>query len=130
MTTCLIVEDNPLNWKVMENQALRLGLQVTVCTNGREALDHCQRHPLPELVLLDGSMPEMDGVSFLREMRALPRGIEPYVVFCSTSLDHEHVSIALDVGAECHFPKPISRDQIIYAIKQVQHRHDKRRLNS
>lgn len=126
MTHCLIVEDNPLNWKILESQALRLGLQVTVCTNGLEALTYCTGHPLPELILLDGSMPEMDGVSFLRQMRKLPGGDLPYVVFCSSSFDREEVGVALAAGAECHFPKPVARDQILYALKQVQNRWQKR----
>ena len=114
----------------MQNQAIKLGLRVTVCTNGREALDHCTQNPMPELVLLDGYMPEMDGITFLRQMRQLPNGAQPFVVFCSSSLDQKDVGIALDVGAECHFPKPISRDQIIYALKQVQNRFDKLRFQT
>ncbi len=130
MTTCLIVEDNPLNWMIMEKHAAKLGLDVSVCVNGVEALNHCNSHPMPELILLDGSMPEMDGISFLKHMRALPNGNKPYVVFCSSSLDHDEVRLALEVGAECHFPKPISGDQIAYALKQIEYRYQKHRLNS
>ena len=130
MTTCLIVEDNPLNWRILESQAQRLGLKVTVCTNGLEAVAHCEKYPLPQLVLLDGTMPEMDGVAFLRHMRGLPGGHEPYVVFCSSSFDREEVGMALNAGAECHFPKPISRDQIVYAIKQVHNRKRHRHFDS
>lgn len=130
MTTCLIVEDNPLNWMIMEKHAAKLGLDVAVCNNGREALEYCQSKRLPELVLLDGSMPEMDGISFLKHMRGLPEGAAPYVVFCSSSLEHEEVREALAAGAECHFPKPISRDQILYALKQIELRSTKKRLNS
>jgi two-component system, chemotaxis family, chemotaxis protein CheY len=122
MVNCLIVEDNPLNWMIMQNQATKLGLQVTVCTNGLEAIDYCKQNAMPELILLDGYMPEMDGISFLREMREMPNGKKPYVVFCSSSLDIADVTRALDIGAECHFPKPITRDQIVYAIKQVEAR--------
>ena len=122
MTECLIVEDNPLNWMILKKQANNLGLQVTVCTDGLDALEHCLRHPLPKLILLDGTMPKMDGVSFLKKMRKLAGGEVPYVVFCSSSLDHQGVADALDAGAECHFPKPITRDQLVYALKQVQHR--------
>lgn len=109
----------------MQNQALKLGLQVKVCVNGREALDYCRANPMPELIILDGYMPEMDGISFLKRMRVLPGGERPYVVFCSASLERVDVALALDEGAECHFPKPITRDQIVYAVKQVQNRFNK-----
>lgn len=122
MVKCLIVEDNPLNWMIMEGQATKLGLNVSVCINGKQALDYCTYNSLPELILLDGSMPEMDGITFLRNLRQMPDGHKPYVVFCSSSLELDEVSKALDVGAECHFPKPVSRDQMVYAVKQVENR--------
>lgn len=128
MMQCLIVEDNPLNWMIMQRQANTLGMQVSICTNGVEALNYCRQNRLPELILLDGYMPEMDGVSFLRQLRRLPNGREPYVVFCSSSLELQDVSKALDEGAECHFPKPISRDQITYAKKQAENRKEQRRV--
>lgn len=112
----------------MQNQVSKLGLRTQICTNGREAIEYCRKNPMPELVLLDGYIPEMDGVSFLRELRLMPGGEKPYVVFCSSSLDRVDVAEALDVGAECHFPKPITRDQIVYAIKQVQNRFDRQRF--
>jgi len=124
MLSCLIIEDNPLNYMIMEGQAVRLGLKVNVCTNGREALEYCLSNKLPELIFLDGYMPEMDGVSFLKKLRKLPSGGEPYVVFCSSSLHMDDVIKALDEGAECHFPKPITADQITYAMKQVEKRRE------
>lgn len=122
MVHCLIVEDNPLNWMIMQNQATKLGLKVTVCINGKEALEHCNANPMPELILLDGYMPEMDGVEFIGHLRNMPHGDYPYIVFCSSSLDWIDVTKALDLGAHCHFPKPISRDQIVYALKQIEDR--------
>lgn len=129
MTICLIVEDNPLNWRIMQNQCNKLGLQTVVRYNGLEALEYCKKNPMPDLILLDGYMPEMDGISFLRAFRQLPNADIPYIVFCSSSLDRADVAIALDNGAECHFPKPITRDQILYAVKQVELRHNRPRYS-
>ena len=129
MLNCLIVEDNPLNLRIMQSQAHKLGLNVHICTNGVEALNFCRTNPMPPLIILDGSMPEMDGVTFLHHMRALPQGDIPYVVFCSASLERHEVAEALDVGAECHLPKPITRDQLTYAVKQAQNRMQRRHLS-
>ena len=122
MLHCLIVEDNPLNSMIMKKQVGQLGLDANIVTNGLEALDYCHNNPMPELILLDGYMPKMDGVAFLQQLRQLPSGNRPYVVFCSSSLDVIDVTKALDMGAECHFPKPITSDQITYAMKQAQAR--------
>jgi CheY-like chemotaxis protein len=118
------VEDSELNARILKNQATKLGLEVKLCENGQIALEYCKKHPMPELVLLDGSMPEMDGHTFLKEMRQLPDGDQPYVVFCSCSMEPEAVVEVMDSGAECYFPKPVSRDQIIYALQQALNRYD------
>lgn len=122
MLRCLIVEDNPINWMILERLAAQQGMAVSVCHNGVEALEHCRLTGFPDLVLLDGIMPEMDGITFLKFLRDMPGGAQPYVVFCSSSLDRADVTIALDLGAECHFPKPVTRDQIVYAMHQAAQR--------
>ena len=123
MLQCLIIEDAPLNYRIMQGQISKMGIQVDICTNGREALEYCLRcSQLPELILLDGCMPEMDGVSFLRHLRQLPGGHRPYVVFCASSDDGVDIVTALDQGAQCHFPKPLTRDQIAYALYQTKKR--------
>ena len=81
MLRCLIVEDNPLNWMILKKQAEQMGLQVDVATNGQEALDYCHNNPLPQLIVLDGYMPEMDGVTFMKLLRKLPDGDKPYIIF-------------------------------------------------
>ena len=122
MIHCLIVEDAPVNWMVMQNQLAKLGVQATVCTDGQQALIHCQTQPMPALILLDGYMPGMDGISFLKILRAMPGGEKPYVLFCSSSLDKSSVDEALACGADCHFPKPIRQEHLISVLKEVMER--------
>ena len=98
MISCLIVEYNQLSLMIMKRQATTLGLKVTAYGNGQEALDYCVHNPMPELILLDGCMPHMDGVNFVKRMRVMKDGTKPYVVFCSSSLDRSDVAMALDAG--------------------------------
>lgn len=121
---CLIVEDNPVHYTILQNQMIKLGLAVTVCVNGAEALDYCHRHVLPELIVLDGYMPQMDGITFLKKLRAMPNGLRPFVLFCSSSLDCISVDEALAEGADCHYPKPIAQEQLHHVMQQLSERFD------
>ncbi len=119
---CLIIEDNPVNYMIMQNQLAKFGLPAVVCIDGQEGLDYCTSQPLPHLILLDGYMPNMDGITFLRKLRALPDGDRPYVLFCSSSMDKISVKDAMVAGADCHFPKPIKNEQMMEVITAVKKR--------
>lgn len=119
MRICLIVEDNPVCWMIMQNQMQKLGYSTVLCMNGREALDYCEKFSMPPLILLDGYMPGMDGLTFLREIRAREGGNAPYIIFCSSSMDREDVDEALSIGADCHIPKPLDPEQLIAVVRQI-----------
>jgi len=79
--------------------------EIYTASNGREALDVIQSIPL-DLVILDQYMPELDGMSVLRLMRAEPRFKDTPVVMIST--DHEQLKMtSLKSGANLFIAKPI-----------------------
>ena len=77
--TILIAEDNQVNQKVVKRTLEKLGYAPEVVADGLEALVALRRHPF-DLVLMDVEMPEMDGPSATRALRAeLPRTHQPVV---------------------------------------------------
>jgi len=118
MKTCLIVDDSKVIRMVARKILQGLGFDTLEAADGQEALDHC-KSKLPDGVLLDWNMPVMDGLTFLTELRALPGGGAPIVVFCTTENDIEHIQKALDAGANEYIMKPFDSEIIQAKFSQV-----------
>ena len=95
-----------------------LEFETGEAADGQQALDACKAS-MPDAVLLDWNMPVMSGIEFLRELRALPDGSKPIVVFCTTENDIEHIQEAIEAGANEYIMKPFDSDIIQAKFSQV-----------
>jgi two-component system, chemotaxis family, chemotaxis protein CheY len=111
MKTCLVVDDSSVIRKVARRILEEMQFSISEAEDGMQALDMC-RVGLPDVVFLDLNMPRMDGMTFLKEMRNLPGGSRPKVVFCTTERDMAHINRALRAGADEFVMKPFDRDII------------------
>jgi two-component system, chemotaxis family, chemotaxis protein CheY len=118
MRTCLVVDDSTVVRKIARRILEELGFQVVEAENGNQALEVCKRE-LPEGVLLDWNMPVMDGYEFLGNLRRMPGGEAPKVVFCTTENDIDHISRALAAGANEYIMKPFDKDIITAKFAEV-----------
>ena len=105
MKTCLVVDDSRVIRKVSRRILEDLGFEVAEASDGVEAMAWCSA-VMPDVILLDWRMPAMDGLEFLKKLRAQPNGAEPKVVFCSVENDLEAIREALDAGADEYIMKP------------------------
>jgi two-component system chemotaxis response regulator CheY len=103
--TCLIVDDSRIIRKVSRRIVEGLGFEVDEAADGAEALAYCAAM-MPELVLLDWNMPVMDGITFLRRLRAQPGGDRPKVLFCTIETAVDRIQEALEAGADDYVMKP------------------------
>jgi two-component system chemotaxis response regulator CheY len=117
MKTCLIVDDSRVVRLVAKRILEELEFETVEAENGQEALDHCL-HAMPDAILLDWNMPVMSGIDFLRALRRAEGGAAPVVVFCSTENDLDHITVALDAGANEYIMKPF--DSEIVKLKFAQ----------
>jgi two-component system chemotaxis response regulator CheY len=118
MKTCLVVDDSSVIRKVARRILEGLDFQIVEAENGEEAIQMCQRQ-MPDAILLDWNMPKMDGYDFLRELRRLPGGDGPKVVFCTTENDVAHIARALHAGANEYIMKPFDRDIVEAKFQEV-----------
>jgi two-component system, chemotaxis family, chemotaxis protein CheY len=103
--TCLVVDDSRVIRKVSRRILEDLGFEVAEAGDGVEAMAWCTA-VMPDLILLDWQMPVMDGMQFLRRLRAEPGGDRPKVVFCTVENEIERIREALDAGADEYIMKP------------------------
>ena len=111
MKHCLVVDDSAVIRKVARRILEGLSLRVTEAEDGKLALAACQAE-MPDAVLLDWNMPVMDGYEFLRQLRRMPDGAKPKVVFCTTENDVAQIARAVHAGADEYVMKPFDRETL------------------
>ena len=102
----LIVDDQPINIQTLY-QTFSEDHQVLMATSGSAALQVCE-NKLPDLILLDVMMPDMDGYELCRQLKEDARLRDIPVVFVTSRNDEAAETLALDVGAVDFISKPIN----------------------
>lgn len=118
MKTCLIVDDSRVVRKVARRIVEDFDFQCEEAEDGLIALNACKA-AMPDAVLLDWNMPNMNGLEFLEEMRKLPNGSHPIVVFCTTENEMSSIQKAIEKGANEYIMKPFDSEIIETKFRQV-----------
>jgi two-component system, chemotaxis family, chemotaxis protein CheY len=116
--TCLVVDDSRVVRKVARKILEANGYAVEEARNGEEALGACE-DCLPDCVLLDWNMPIMNGIEFLKELRARFGPDNPPVLFCTTENDMFFVEQAIEHGAQEFIMKPFDEEILLGKFAQV-----------
>jgi adenylate cyclase len=103
----LIVDDVEENRDLLSRRVGREGYSVAMASNGREALDMLSKWPF-DLVLLDIMMPEIDGLTVLRQVKQDPHLRDIPVVMISAVDEVASVAECIENGAEDYLPKPFN----------------------
>jgi len=118
MKNCLVVDDSRVIRKVACRILQDLKFETNEAEDGIAALQSC-RQKMPELILLDWNMPNMNGIEFLKTLRRERNGGNPVVVFCTTENDVAHITEALNAGANEYIMKPFDREIIEAKLTEV-----------
>jgi len=120
--TILVVDDEPDIRELIEYNLKKEGYQVFTATNGKEAISQAKKN-IPDLVVLDIMMPEMDGIEACRLMRAMPEFRNTFMVFL-TARSEEYSEIAgFNVGADDYIAKPIKPRALVSRINAILRRN-------
>jgi len=115
MALCLVVEDQPLQRRTLEGILRASGYQVFACSSGEQARREVSNH-LPELVLLDLGLPDMDGLDLIPDILA-SSPLSRIVVLTGHDSVREAVA-ALRAGARHYLVKPWDRDELLVVLER------------
>ncbi|MGB8260774.1 MAG: response regulator [Terracidiphilus sp.] len=110
----LIVDDSSVMRKIVERALRQAGLDPLVvheAGSGTEGLEMLRAKPV-DLILSDINMPSMDGLEFLRQIRAQNLAPGVPVVMITTESSEEHVRQAILAGAQGYIRKPFTAEQV------------------
>ena len=116
---CLIVDDSSTIRKLSGRLLTGMGFVVGEAEHGLAAVEAC-RLIVPDLVLLDWNMPEMDGLECLKALRAMDLNPRPMVVMCTTENVLPKITEALAAGADEYIMKPFDRDVLRDKLAQLE----------
>lgn len=117
MAKILIVDDAAFMRMMIKNILIKEGYEVVgEAENGAQAVEKYKELG-PDLVTMDITMPEMDGISAVKEIMKINKGAK--VVMCSAMGQQAMVIDAIQAGAKDFIVKPFQPDRVIEAISKV-----------
>jgi DNA-binding NarL/FixJ family response regulator len=115
----LVIDDHPVFITALETllKGMYRDMGIDTATSAEEALRHIEYHPNYQFILLDLTMPGLDGFAFLRalEQRKLPIP----VIIVSSCEEPETIHACIQAGAVGYIPKSYDLDQMANAIEQI-----------
>lgn len=118
----LVVDDTPINVKLVTALLKANGFVVTIATTGEAALDLVNRTEFG-IILLDIRLPGIDGLTVARTMRADPRHRRVLIVAVTASAMKTDVAAALEAGCDAFISKPINTRTLIPTLHGLLARH-------
>ena len=113
----LVVDDAAFMRMMIKDILTKNGFEVVAeAENGAQAIEKYKEHH-PDLVTMDITMPEMDGISALKEIKKL--NSDAKVIMCSAMGQQAMVIDAIQAGAKDFIVKPFQADRVIEAIKKT-----------
>lgn len=115
-STILAVDDNPANLGLLSDFLYGAGFEVLTARSGAIAIARAQR-TLPDLILLDVMMPEMDGFEVCKQLKEDPTTAPIPVIFMTALADVSNKSKGFELGAVDYITKPFHQEEVLVRIQ-------------
>jgi two-component system chemotaxis response regulator CheY len=109
MTRCLVIDDSKIIRKLAVRMLKVLNIETCEAEDGAEGFDVCLREK-PDVVLVDWNMPVLDGLGFLKRLRASDHAPQPKVLMCTTETELSKMMDAMAAGADEYIMKPFDEE--------------------
>lgn len=116
--TILVADDDPIVIQLLTHMLTEAGYEADAVSDGQQCLERVAQAQ-PDLILMDISMPEMDGVTACRRLKEMP-GLEHIpVVFVTSNADDETLEGAFAAGGSDYVRKPVNRVELLVRVGSV-----------
>lgn len=114
----LLVDDEPDILEIVSYNLAQEGYQIVTATNGKEAITKAKKE-LPNLIIMDVMMPEMDGIEACENIRKFPE-LENTIITFLTARSEDYSQVAgFDAGADDYIAKPIKPKVLVSKVKAL-----------
>ena len=117
MKKVLLVEDNDVNREMMTRRLQRRNYEVIAAVNGEEAISKTQSEH-PDLILMDMSLPVLDGWEATRRLKADPATVTIPIIGLTAHAMSSDRQLALEAGCNDYATKPVEFDKLIEMINR------------
>lgn len=108
---CLIVDDSQTIRKIVRRIIQEFGFSCEEAEDGAIAAEACKKK-MPDIIMLDWNMPNVNGLEFLKILRAMENGSHPKVIFCTTENSMDFIQNGMSAGADEYIMKPFDKSLI------------------
>ncbi len=123
MTKILIVEDNEMNLDMLSRRLARKGYQIITAMDGAEGLQMAN-YEMPDLILMDMSLPGMDGWEATRHLKASPETSKIPVIALTAHAMVGDREKAMEAGCNDYDTKPVELDRLIGKMENLLNPHE------
>ena len=118
MKHCLVVDDSRVVRKVACRILESLNFETEEAEDGEGAVEACKTR-MPDVILLDDTLPTLSGAELVRRIRGQRNGEHPFIIVCTTENDVKHVVAMLNAGASEFLLKPFDREAVIAKFADI-----------
>ena len=118
MSRVLIVEDNEMNWDMLSRWLRRRGFEVHIAEDGQQGVQQATAL-LPDLILMDLSLPVMDGCTATRQIRSNPDTSATIIIALSAHALSGYREEALAAGCDDFVAKPVELNSLLHLMENL-----------
>lgn len=115
----LVIDDDPELCDLVQTLLGRIGIETTVAGTAAQAAQHLKKAELPDLIILDLMLPDVDGLAFLKQMRSRAMFDNIPVLVLSAMVDPDLIKQALDEGADRYLTKPYLANNLVSTVQEL-----------
>ncbi len=114
----LVVEDDAGTQTLLRKQLTAKGFEVHIASNGLDGLMRLEEL-MPDVIICDMNMPVLDGIGFVKAIKAKNETRAIPVIFLTASNDARHMVDGINVGARFYLTKPFEVNELVWKINRV-----------